>query len=304
MHVVELVNVYKRFGRVEALRGVTLSVPRGVLAGLVGPNGAGKTTTFRLIMGFARPSSGEVRVWGMDPWRRQVEVRRRIGFLPERPVYPRRVAVAHLLRHLARLRGLGRDEVLRVARLVGIERLLDRSVASLSRGYLQRLGLAQALLGDPELLLLDEPTANLDPGARAEILRLIRDLGRELGVTVIIASHILPELQEVVNHLILISQGVVVDSGSLEELSRRYGVSSVYRVCGAEPRALAARLIALDGVEGVMLRGGCLDLYVSPLRVSEVRRVLEEMAAGGLVRRFEYLTASLGELYARAVGAS
>ena len=132
MHVVELVNVYKRFGRVEALRGVTLSVPRGVLAGLVGPNGAGKTTTFRLIMGFARPSSGEVRVWGMDPWRRQVEVRRRIGFLPERPVYPRRVAVAHLLRHLARLRGLGRDEVLRVARLVGIERLLDRSVASLS----------------------------------------------------------------------------------------------------------------------------------------------------------------------------
>jgi len=299
--VIEARGVAKRFGRVEALRNVTFRVPKGVVAGLLGPNGSGKTTTIKILLGLLRRDAGEVEVLGLDPWLNEAEVRRRVGVLHERPVYPAEERVGSLLRRVARIRGCTEGDVRRALRLVGLEGYADRRVQALSRGYLQRLGLAIALLGDPELLLLDEPTANLDPMARAEILRLIRTLREELDATVLVSSHIIPELQEVCDYAVFIQEGVVVDYGSMEELARRHGVAASYVVAARDARALASRLILEDFAEAVEVRGDRVVVRVRGGAQAAAELALSKLAAEGLVEGYELRTASLSELYARVV---
>lgn len=297
-------NVVKIYGSIEALRGISFRVGEGSMTGLLGPNGAGKTTTLKITVGLVRPTRGRVLVAGMDPLREEHGVKSILGYLPERPVYPGFVSVRTLLRYLAGLRGLSSRYAERVARLAGLSKYMDSKINALSRGYLQRLGLAQALLGEPEILLLDEPTANLDPAARVEILSLIARLKEDLGATVVISSHILPELQQVVDHVILISKGRVVDYGPLEELARRYGVTVVFRVDTPAPRSLARRLIDLDSVKGVLLHDGWLEVHVEALASEELGGILEDLRGSGMVRGFKVKTGYLGELYEKAISSA
>ncbi len=299
--MIEVKNVYKSYGGLPALRGITFTVSRGVAAGLLGPNGSGKTTTLKILVGLLRRDRGDVRVLGYDPWLNGVEVREKIGVLHERPLYPRDVKVHTLLRHLARLRGLDEVEVKRVVRLVGLEKWEWRKISALSRGYLQRLGLAQTLLGDPEILLLDEPTANLDPLARKEILELIAVLRRDLGVTVIISSHIIPELQEVCDYAIFIRDGVIAGYGSLEELSRKYVVESTYIVENSDPRGLATYLIRENVVKGVELRGNSLLVKVERGGNEEFEEIIETLKQRFTITRFYHKSADLGELYEKVI---
>ncbi len=299
MDVIEVRGLAKRFGRVQALRDVTFAVPRGRVAGLLGPNGSGKTTTLKILVGLLRRDWGEVRVFGMDPWLLGPEVREKMGVLHEKPLYPRGARVSTLLRYAARLRGYSYSDALRVARLVGIEGLLGYTVSALSRGYLQRLGIALALLGDPELLVLDEPTANLDPLARAELLRLIKVLHRDLGVTVLVSSHIIPELADVCDYAVFISGGVTLDWGSLEELNRKYGVVSVYEVSTPRPRELARELISLDYVYGVDVHGGLLRVRVAGEASPELLNVLAEMGVD--IESVRHVGGELGQLYSKVV---
>lgn len=289
-------DVWKTYpGGVTALAGASFSIPRGVLAGLVGPNGSGKTTSFRIALGFVRPSRGRVEVLGVDPWRRE-EVRRRIGYLPEKPVYPQRVPVWLLLEHVARVKTGRAGEAVRAARLVGLEGFLSRPVGSLSRGYLQRLGLALAFIGDPELLLLDEPTANLDPASRAEILGLIRDFARSSGATVIVSTHILPEMQRVANYLVALEKGRVVAAGPVADLARSIGATVVYEVEAANPREAAAALIRSEKVRAVEVPGGGrVVVYASP----GVEELLEELRRRGLAASYRAAGGSIEELYRR-----
>ncbi len=299
--MIEFRKVYKAYGDTLALKGASFVVPRGALAGLLGPNGSGKTTSLKLMVGLLRPTAGSVLVNGYEPWIHEDLVRETVGFLPERPIYPPYVKVGALLRHLARLRGLPWSDVVRIARLVGIEKYLDSNIGALSRGYLQRFGLAQALLGEPEILLLDEPTANLDPHARMEILELIAALKRDLNATVLISSHILPELQQVVDHVVLISNGRVVDYGPLGELTAKYRVTTVYRVRCSKPREVARLLVEHEHVSGVMLGDGWIEVHIDPGFGDELRRMLHELRSEGLVHEFELKTGYLGELYERAL---
>ncbi len=293
-------GLVKRYGRVEALRNATFEVPEGVVAGLLGPNGSGKTTTIKILLGLLRRDGGEVEVLGLDPWAHEAEVRRRVGALHENPAYPLGERVRSLLSHLARVKGC-RGDVDRVLRLTGLSEYAEARVRALSRGYLQRLGLAIALLCEPELLLLDEPTAHLDPGARLEILRLIRTLREELGATVLISSHIIPELQEVCDYAIFIQSGVVVDHGSMEELARRHGVSASYRVEARRPRLVASRLVAEEFVEAVEVLDDYVVVRVKGGAHAQAEALLSRLAAEGLVEGYELRTASLAELYARVV---
>lgn len=304
MAVVEFKDVAKSYGRVFALKGASFRLPRGVLAGLLGPNGSGKTTTLKLAAGLLRRNSGLIEVFGVDPWVNCVEVRARIGLLHERPLYPGNVRVKDLLGFLARLRGYGAEEALRVARLVGLGDYMEYRVYHLSRGYLQRLGLAQALIGDPDLLLLDEPTANLDPMARLEILRLISALKRELKVTVIVSSHIIPELREVCDYAIFISGGVVTAYGPLEDLSKAFPVEAEYEVVTPAPRELASRLVSEDFVKAVEIRDERLKVRVSGQGLEEFLRLIEEFRTKGSVLEIRHVGADLGDLYARIIGSS
>lgn len=208
--------LHKRFGDVHAVRGIDLQVERGCVYGLIGPNGAGKTTVLRMLLGIMRPTSGDMSVLGASPTTDRPQLRRRIGYLPGELNLSERTSGAALLKHLAELSGPvapGRIEAL-------AERLdldLSRPVRSLSKGNRQKLGLIQAFMHSPELLILDEPTSGLDPLMQREFLNLVRE-AREAGQTVLLSSHILSEIQHAADAAAVLSHGSIVAEGDLASL--------------------------------------------------------------------------------------
>jgi len=201
----------KQFPNILAVAGVDLTVAAGEVFGLLGPNGAGKTTTMRIITGFMPATSGTVRVEGFDVFEQSSEVRRRMGYLPENPPLYNDMSVAPYLRFVARLKGLGRREVgealERVLATCGLDSVRDRLLGHLSKGYRQRVGLAQALIHDPPVLVLDEPTIGLDPRQIRDIRALVRTLGGKR--TIVLSTHILSEVMEVCDKVVIINDGRV-----------------------------------------------------------------------------------------------
>ncbi len=305
MPAVAFNSVYKAYktGRrlTWALQGASFTVPEGKTTGFIGPNGSGKTTSFKLITGVARPTRGTVEVLGGDPWS-DPGVRGMIGFLPERPVYPSNITVEKLVATYARIKGGTPREALRIAKTMGLAGHLDKQVSGLSRGYLQRLGLTLALIGDPTLLVMDEPTANLDPNARVELLDMIKAIARDIGATVLISSHILAEVREVIDYIVIVKDGAVVDYGSIDEISARYEGRVVYIVESSDPRRLMKTLVDYDPVEGVVSWDGRVEVHVDASRRGEVEEVLESLAREGLVTSYTIKASDLYEVYRRAVG--
>ena len=248
--MLELQDVTKRFGTVEAVAGITFSVREGEIVGFLGPNGAGKTTTMRILAGIFPPTSGEVRVAGHDPLREPLACRRAVGYFPEyAPFYPE-LSVAGYLRLVARLKRLPPESrsraVARVLADCGLESVARRRVGTLSKGYRQRVGLAQALCGDPPILILDEPTIGLDPAQVVEIRELVRGLRGTR--TVLFSSHILSEVEALCERVVVIAGGRIVGEGTPAELAARVGRRQrvVLRIAGA-PDAARAALAALPG---------------------------------------------------------
>lgn len=298
MAMVEFREVSKRFWKVEALKNVSFTIPEKSVTAFLGPNGAGKTTSMKLIMGFLKPSRGTVLVWGEEPWRSE-GIRARIGYLPEKPVYPMDIAVEDFLNHLAKLKKVSRTDVNRVVKLVGLENLVDRKIGTLSRGYIQRVGIAQSLLGDPELLILDEPTANLDPSARREIIELLKILHRELKVSMIISSHIIPELQELANYAVIINSGFVLEYGYLNDLWKKYEIEAVFIVKTMYIDAVAKILIDKPYVHYVKKVSDGLEISIDPEHYKSFENLLIELS--DMVKSYIFKTASLGDLYEKVV---
>src|SRR5436309_15677556 len=267
--MIEVRDLTKTFGAVEAVRGISFRVEAGEIVGFLGPNGAGKTTTMRILAGIFPPTSGEVRIAGRDPARDPLACRRAVGYFPEyAPFYPD-LRVAGYLRFVARMKRLPRAErpraVAQVLAWCGLEGVARRRVGTLSKGYRQRVGLAQALCGDPPVLILDEPTVGLDPGQVAEIRQLVRGLrGRR---TVFFSSHILSEVEALCERVIVVARGRVVGEGTPQELSARLGRRRrvVLRVDGPG-EDVGDVLAALPGVERVE-RGG--DAFILEGRAGE-----------------------------------
>jgi ABC-2 type transport system ATP-binding protein len=244
--MIEVANLSKRYGELTAVDDVSFTASPGEIVGFLGPNGAGKTTTMRVITGFLPATSGTVRVAGFDVFEQSTEVRRRIGYLPENPPLYNDMTVAAYLRFVARLKGLGRadtrDAVERVLETCGLAGVRDRLLAHLSKGFRQRVGLAQALIHDPPVLVLDEPTIGLDPRQIIEIRSLIKSLGGER--TVVLSTHILPEVSQVCDKVVIISDGRVVVEDRLADLTRERTleevfIASISREAGDGARAAA-----------------------------------------------------------------
>jgi ABC-2 type transport system ATP-binding protein len=218
---VTAVDVAKRWSATPALSGATFTVGDGV-TGLLGANGAGKTTLLGLILGLHRPDSGSITVFGRDPWVAGAEVRMRLGYAPEHDALPPDVAAHDVVRHLAELHGLPRREATSRASdalwEVGLGEERFRPVGTMSTGQRQRVKLAQAIAHDPELLLLDEPTNGLDPSQREDMLVLIEHVGADLGMHVIVSSHLLEEVERVSTSVVILDGGRVVASGGIAEL--------------------------------------------------------------------------------------
>jgi ABC-2 type transport system ATP-binding protein len=230
------------FGRaaVEALRGVDLEVPRGTAFGLIGLNGAGKTTLIKILLGIVRPSAGSIRLLDGDP--NDPAVRARIGYLPERLALPQTWTPPAFLASVARLKGLRgfRDEIERQLARVGLASDADRRIGGFSKGMKQRLGLAAALLGAPELLVLDEPSDGVDPLGRVEIRKMLAE-ERSRGATLLLNSHLLSETERICDRIAIMSEGRLVREGPLDELC---GKSTRWRVRFA-PGFARERLTAL-----------------------------------------------------------
>jgi ABC-2 type transport system ATP-binding protein len=225
MPMIEVQHLTKRYRDRVAVEDLTFSVEEGEILGFLGPNGAGKSTTMKILTGFLPPSAGTARVGGFDVFEEPLEVKRRIGYLPETPpLYPE-MTVRGYLKFVASLKGLpGRGlkaEVERVAGLTGVSHVLDRVIQNLSKGYKQRVGIAQAMLGSPPVLILDEPTEGLDPAQRAEVRALIKGLAGKH--TVILSTHILPEVTMTCEKVLIINQGKIVAYDEIRKLASLHG---------------------------------------------------------------------------------
>ena len=281
-------NLTKFYGTEKAVDNISFDVQTGEILGFLGPNGAGKTTTMKIITCYLPPSSGTVEVDGLSIAERSLDVRRKIGYLPElNPLYLD-MNVLDYLEYAAQLHGVRGAEIgSRVRQMVevcGLGEVRHKDIGEMSKGYRQRAGLAQAMIHDPEVLILDEPTSGLDPNQIVEIRNLIRHLGR--AKTVILSTHILTEVQATCDRVIIINDGIIVADGTLAQLQQDFrGSEQVALELKAEAGNAMAEIVpkvqALGNVESVSYRGGengMHRLLVHTARGSDVREELFRLA--------------------------
>jgi Cu-processing system ATP-binding protein len=292
---VEIRNVVKRFGKVEAVRDVSFSLPEGETVALVGHNGAGKTTLMKLMLGLIRPTSGSITVLGDDPAAGQFEARRRLGYLPENVSFNAALTGSETLAFYARLKSEPAKSVAPLLDRVGLTHAAHRRVGTYSKGMRQRLGLAQALLGEPRVLLLDEPTTGLDPALRHSFYEIVEEL-RGRGATVLLSSHALTELEERAGRVIIMNRGLKVADGTLDELRRIARLPTRIRLKVTD-LGLADVPNWLGPVEGWRrVNGHMVEIDASPERKIEVlRRATDE---GAPVEDLDLIPPTLDELYA------
>jgi ABC-2 type transport system ATP-binding protein len=262
--MIEVDGLTKDYGPARAVDHVSFTVRRGEVLGFLGPNGAGKSTTMKMLTCFLSPTDGRARVAGHDVFDESLEVRRRIGYLPEDTPLYRDMTVLEYLQFAAEMRGMPADQsatrIHDVGTRCGLSDVAGKEVRELSKGYRQRVGLAQAMLHDPDILILDEPTSGLDPNQIVEIRSLIKEIGREK--TVILSTHILPEVQATCSRILIISGGKLVADGTPEALRAREK-GGRYRVVvesnGVTREAIRDRLASVAGVARVETVAGHVE---------------------------------------------
>jgi len=278
--MIEVEGLTKDYGATRAVDQVTFNVRKGEVLGFLGPNGAGKSTTMKMLTCYLAPTAGRARVAGHDVFDQSLEVRKRIGYLPEdTPIY-RDMTVLEYLQFAADLRQMDPAKIPgrihEIGGRCGLAEVAGKLVGELSKGYRQRVGLAQAMLHDPDILILDEPTSGLDPNQIVEIRSLIKEIGQEK--TVILSTHILPEVQATCSRIVIISGGKLVADGTPQDLRQRES-SARYRVSveknGAIPEAIRDRLINIAGVarcEAISSETGTLSFAIDGKDAVDLRK--------------------------------
>jgi ABC-2 type transport system ATP-binding protein len=284
--MIKVENLTKRYAGVTALSGVSFEVNRGEIVGFLGPNGAGKSTTMRILTGFIPASSGRVEVAGSDVFEDSLEVRHHIGYMPEsNPLYVD-MRVKEYLKFRAKIKGVPRaerkDRIQDVLEMCGLSDVRHRVIAHLSKGYRQRVGLADALLADPDLLILDEPTIGLDPVQIRQVRQLIKDLGRRH--TILLSSHILPEVEMTCNRVIIIHHGKILASDTPDNLVKTMQAGGAIRVEVLAPLSgVESKLSTVDGVESITANigaDGYVSVVVHPKAGTDPREGLYNVVAG------------------------
>jgi ABC-2 type transport system ATP-binding protein len=280
-NLIEVKGVTKRFGRTVAVDGVSFEVRKGEILGFLGPNGAGKTTTMRILTCFLPPTEGTASVAGFDIFEQPIEIKRRIGYLPESPpLYPE-MTVLDYLRFVARIKGITgsriEERVEAVLQRCAITDVIDQLAGRLSKGYRQRVGLAQALVHDPEVLILDEPTAGLDPKQIIETRDLIKGLAGEH--TIILSTHILPEVSMTCERVVIIDRGRVIAEDTPEALTARLQGSQILSltVDGPEER-VRERLSSVPGVARIQVQSADNGVRTYRIETTEGRDIRRELS--------------------------
>ncbi|NLF05405.1 MAG: ABC transporter ATP-binding protein [Actinomycetales bacterium] len=302
---IQTVGLSKSYGSHEALHDLDLTVRTGSVFGLIGPNGAGKTTTLRLLLDIIRPSAGSVTVLGVDPRAGGASLRRRIGYVPGELRLDGRIKGGALLRHLAELSGpVAPGTIETLAERLGLD--LSRPVHALSKGNRQKVGLVQAFMHRPDLLVLDEPTSGLDPLVQREFLAMVREASAN-GQTVLLSSHILSEIQQAADDVLVLADGRVVAEGDVASL-RIAGTRRLHAtLTGTSPAEIRAALAAVEGTDDVDVTGTAELVRVAVTVRGDVDPVVRAIATGtirDLTIEEPDLEESVLDLYARAKEAS
>lgn len=257
--MIEISELTKYYGDLRALDHISLTIRKGEILGLLGPNGAGKTTCLRIITGYLSPTSGTVTAKGFSVDENPLEVKKMIGYLPETAPLYQDMLVYDFLNYVADIRGLdptGSDNrIHELADICGLNEVMHRSIHELSRGYKQRVGLAHAMMSDPEILVLDEPTSGLDPNQIAEIRDIIKNIGKEK--TVIISTHILSEVEATCDRVVIINKGIIVADGSTDELKKSSKAEYTLNLTlkGADGKDVKTLLSPVGGVANIEQTG-------------------------------------------------
>jgi ABC-2 type transport system ATP-binding protein len=305
--VIRAKDVFKRYGNIAALNGVDLEVPRGSLYSLLGPNGAGKSTLIRILVGLIKQDRGYIEILGLDPHSRHSEVMSRIGYVPELPSFPDFMSGEEYLRLTADLYGLGRDSRTRISEvlsLVGLERASGRKIGTYSKGMIQRLAIAQAILPDPELLILDEPLMGIDPEARIQFKDLFVGLAKK-GKTILYSSHVLEEVERISTHIAIINKGRIVASGTREDVEAILKGDKEVEITLYEEIPGVSRLIeGVGGVKRVEAIGNRVKVYISGDGDDKIirKRIYEVIReSGGYIIEMRLGRASIEDLFLRAI---
>ncbi len=299
--VISAQGLVKRYGKIDVVHGIDLSIGRGETFGLLGPNGAGKTTTILMLLGLTEITAGRVSVLGHDPAREPLTVKRCVGYLPDQVGFYDSLTAIENLAYTAKLLGLGRAEREdRIARALSRVRLADvahRRVATFSRGMRQRLGLAEIIMKQADIAILDEPTSGLDPQSTFEFLDLIRELKSE-GITVLLSSHLLDQVQRVCDRVALFQAGRIVLTGGVPELARKVLGGGFAVEVEAQGEGLEALLARIPGVSGVQQSGPRQYRLTADrdVRADAARAVI---SGDGVLTRLSVEEPSLEAIYAR-----
>ena len=311
--MIEVSHLTKRYGRHCAVDDISFTVQDGGIYGLLGPNGAGKSTTMNVITGYLSPTSGTVRIDGHDIVEEPQEAKACIGYLPEQPPLYTDMTVAEYLQFVAELKGVKRKsereaEIERAMGRTGLEDVMDRLIRNLSKGYRQRVGIAATLLGNPKVIILDEPTVGLDPAQMIEIRSLIHDLGETH--TVILSSHILSEVQAVCDRVLIIAHGKLIAQGTPEELAGKLAAHGVISAPAVGSRdAVVAAASAVPGLTGLKVtaeKGDEVSFTASSESGTDLRAALSKaMAEAGCpVISLSSSTISLEDVFLQLTEAS
>ncbi|HHZ03640.1 ABC transporter ATP-binding protein [Acetomicrobium hydrogeniformans] len=302
--VVEARDIVKKYGDFKAVDGISFHVAQSEIFGLLGPNGAGKTTTILMLLGMTEPTAGEIKVCGYDPNKEPLKVKRIAGYLPENVGFYEDMTARENLHYLARLNGIPDDVAIKkiddILETVGLSDVRDKLTGTYSKGMRQRLGLASVLIKDPKLVILDEPTTGIDPEGTEQVLSLIYKMSKEMGVSILLSSHLLYQVQQICDRVGIMFKGKMVAMGSIEEIGRqalgeREGIMKLsYEYINEEA------LNKLDGIEGIVEKR--IDNHSIILKFNEDKKldIVREVVMRGFlpieVKGREY---SLEEIYIR-----
>lgn len=309
--MIEIENLTKVYGKKVAVDNISFNVKKGSIVGFLGRNGAGKSTTMNMITGYISATSGTARINGYDILKEPREVKRCIGYLPEHPPIYQEMTVEEYLKFVCAIKDIKASSVnSHIGEIVELVKLTDvykRKIGNLSKGYQQRVGMAQALVGNPEVLILDEPTVGLDPKQIIEIRRMIKSLGRKH--TIILSSHILPEVADVCEEVVIINEGKIVAKDTLAKLQAgiQESANMVVRIASSESAATKV-LRSLNGVKYIEGLGerekGTVDLMIETVKDVDIRRAMfNAMAKAGLpILMIKYVDVTLEDIFLKLTG--
>ena len=303
-YAIETENLTKNFGSLTAVNKLNLKVQKNTIHGFLGPNGAGKTTTIKILVGLLKPTSGSVKVLGQEVHVDQADSRLNIGYMPELPRFPKHLKGAELLDVYGRMYGMTQQEraeqIPKLIESVGLKGRENDLIGKYSKGMQQRIGIAQALLNNPELVILDEPSIGLDPVGMVEVRELMKTISKE-GVTVFLSSHLLFEVEQICDHVTIINKGSVLASDTLQNISGALGPAMMHIELANLSNEVIAAVKKLPFVSGTWKTGS--TLYIQVTTYDDVRaQVSKEITgAGGVIVGMSQKTSNLEDIFIQLV---